>query len=216
MKKPTKLIAAKRIAATRNAATCKPLAAAPMWLVLAAVALIAILASVLIYALSGGGKRDTFFASPPPAKIVFLYMDGCGWCEKFKPQWSEFAASPALRATGVVAVSYERKDPAASAFGAVEGYPTVLLVAEGKPPVKFQGDRTPEGLFAFLAEHGYSAKGVEGVEGYYEEPQSELGGIHHTVSSTKQAQDEKVRGQQASIQANAGGDLKSTSASTSH
>ena len=193
---------------------CKPLSAAPKWLIISAFALLAVLAAVLLYrwyavSHSAAGHRahiDTF-DSLPPAQIVFLHMDGCGWCDKFKPSWAEFTSQygPSLSSAGVTAVSYERKDPAAASFGQVDGYPTVLFVVDKKRPVKFEGDRTPEGLIAFVRENGYVV-----VEGY-DEPKSELGGIHSVVSSTKQAQDGTMDGQKKAIKQGAGGNLPSTS-----
>lgn len=208
----------RRSASANSGKKCKPLASAPSWLVVCAIVLLALLAIVLVYrwyvtiaapavvagtaGVAGVPGRDTFF-SQPPAQLVFLYMDGCGWCEKFKPHWdafvSEYGAS--LSAAGVTTGSYERKDPKAAAFGQVDGYPTVLLAVQGKPPIKFQGDRTPDGLIAFVRDNGYQI-----AEGFVE-PQTMLGGMHKVVSSTKASQDGKTAGQQKKIQSGAGAKL---------
>jgi thiol-disulfide isomerase/thioredoxin len=211
-----------RKASAKNAtAKCKPLSAAPKWLVISAIVLLAVLAVVLAYRWWFASsvrpqqqRRDTFYAeAKPPAQLVFLYMDGCGWCDKFKPHWEAFVAEygATLADAGVTTASFERKDPASAAFGQVDGYPTVLFAAEDKAPVKFQGDRTPEGLIAFVRENGYASSSSAAVhENYYEEPKTELGDIHDTVKTTKDSNDGKVGDQAKGIQQGAGGNLKAT------
>jgi hypothetical protein len=97
------------------------------------------------------------------SKIVFMYMTGCGWCEKMRPHWDSFKTTNAdrLRALGVTAAAYERSDPAAAALKEhVDGYPTVLFVAsDGKTVTKFEGERTPEGLLAFVEKNAATREG---------------------------------------------------------
>jgi hypothetical protein len=100
-------------------------------------------------------------ASAPSATLVFLYMNGCGWCEKFKPEWDRFSSTygPSLAANGVALVSYERSDAGAKQYdNYVQGYPTVLLAKSDGNVTVFQGDRTPQGLAEFLKQNGYTLK----------------------------------------------------------
>jgi thiol-disulfide isomerase/thioredoxin len=174
-------------ARTSSGKQCGPLSAAPKWLVVGAFLLIAALLCALAYSFAKPQMqmRNERFQQPD-AKLIFLYMNGCGWCDKFKPQWDAFVKSygAPLAASGLTLASYERSDPAAAAFkSTVDGYPTVLLVTGDGSVVKFSGERTPAGLAAFLSANGYSVN-----EGY-EEPHSEFGGIGNIVSATKAMHD---------------------------
>lgn len=106
-----------------------------------------------------GDEEEEGFSSSEKkkAKLVFLYMNGCGWCEKFSPHWDSFVGTygDRLAKVGVSVASYERSDPAAKAYSAdVQGYPTILLVKDADV-VLFKGERTPQGLVTFLQENGF-------------------------------------------------------------
>ena len=85
--------------------------------------------------------------------IVFMHMKGCGWCERFQPEWDAFVAQhrASLAARGVAVVDYERSDERAKKYSAhVSGYPTVLSVDASTGAVKvFEGERTVAGLVDF-------------------------------------------------------------------
>ncbi len=101
-------------------------------------------------------------AAAPRAKLVFLHMNGCGWCVKFRPTWDDLLKrdGPALARAGLELVDYEASSAGARMYQElVQGYPTVLLDKSGKSPVVFEGDRTRDALLQFAASHGYAAKG---------------------------------------------------------
>lgn len=79
--------------------------------------------------------------------VVYLYMNGCGWCERFHPVWQDFAS----RYQGPLQLrKIEASDPEAARYD-VAGYPTVLLVRSDGSTAKFSGDRTVENLMQFAA-----------------------------------------------------------------
>jgi thiol-disulfide isomerase/thioredoxin len=146
---------------------------APRWMTILAFSLVALLAAALIFQFllrpaSGAVARpigmaerfDELKPKTPDTEFVFLYMDGCGWCDRFKPTWKEFVATyeRALRDKGVRLLAFESKDPNAETYKPVKGYPTLLLVK--KDTVVFEGDRTVAGLTAFLNANGIRV-GVE-------------------------------------------------------
>jgi thiol-disulfide isomerase/thioredoxin len=91
----------------------------------------------------GGGKRAT---------LVFLYMNGCGWCERFNPTWDEFKTK---HEGHVDMVKIERGDPTSKKYAEyVSGYPTILLVTSDEKVLKFSGERTIQGLEEFLTNNG--------------------------------------------------------------
>ena len=175
----------------RTLGKCGKPSSAPQWLIVIALALIASLVLLLVYRFST--RRNTigepfYSGKQADAKLVFLHMRGCGWCDKFKPTWDEFERSygSPLAASGVTIASYERSDPAAAAYkSSVNGYPTVLLVTEGGAVVtKFEGERTSAGLVAFLKANGLGyALGKGGKEGYHE-PQTGVDKISSMIGST--------------------------------
>lgn len=107
---------------------------------------------------------EGFVSARAQAELVFLHMDGCGWCVRFMPQWQAFASmyGEQLEGLGVAVVDYESRSPEAAKYKAhVTGYPTVLYV-RGSTVVRFEGERTPQGLVAFLAQQGVRVR--EGFE----------------------------------------------------
>lgn len=160
-------------------ASCGLKSEAPKWLLYAAFAILAVLAGVLVFAyltrptsvIIPKAVQEGFFSSKgddeskvpsKSGKLVFLHMKGCGWCDRFKPHWEAFEKQykDEYAKKGLQILDYERSDPDSKPYeDHVGGYPTVLLVTETKggkeEVVKFEGERTPEGLVAFLKEHGY-------------------------------------------------------------
>jgi thiol-disulfide isomerase/thioredoxin len=94
------------------------------------------------------------FSQAPQSTLVFIHMDGCGWCDRFKPTWEELEkkhGATTLKAAGVSLASHERKEPGAKAYDAhVSGYPTILLDKGGGDVKVFDGERTVEALLKFV------------------------------------------------------------------
>lgn len=141
-------------------------------MIYAAFVILALLALTLVYvyflrpAVMAPAAGERF--QPPPARerfaeqarLVYVYMDGCGWCERFTPVWASFVDEygERLALAGVAAERVEAADPRAEGLG-VASFPTVLLVAPGRPAAKFEGERTVAGLADFCAEHGALPEG---------------------------------------------------------
>jgi thiol-disulfide isomerase/thioredoxin len=136
--------------------------------VLLAAAVVIALVLILLY-VSLSRRREAF--EQPWSTLVFLHMDGCGWCERFKPVWKDFVATygGALTAAHVRAVDVEAASPEMAQYREhVAGYPTILFADGDSNVVKFSGDRTKAGLVAFLREQGVSLK-----EGFLGQPAGE-------------------------------------------
>ena len=185
--------------------------AAPRWMVVVAFLVVVLLAVTLMVRLlrpgrpRGGGAQP--FGEPfeegPRARLVYVYMDGCGWCLRFDPEWQKFARERRadMKRAGVQAERVESQSAEAAALprGLVTGYPTVLLLpAGGKPPVVFQGERTPAGLAAFLSSHGlpldpakregFTYKRIDSTPGYVKESNQSTasGGVSPSVAQSAQ------------------------------
>jgi len=83
-----------------------------------------------------------------PATLTYYYMENCGHCKRFAPEWDTFVQNY----TGQVKL---RKVEMNEAGGDLEkyninGFPTILAVDENGDKKEYDGPRTSEGLTKFL------------------------------------------------------------------
>ena len=83
-----------------------------------------------------------------PATLTYYYMENCGHCKRFAPEWDTFVQNY----TGQVKL---RKVEMNEAGGDLEkyninGFPTILAVDENGDKKDYDGPRTSEGLTNFL------------------------------------------------------------------
>ena len=83
-----------------------------------------------------------------PATLTYYYMENCGHCKRFAPEWDTFVQNY----TGHVKL---RKVEMNEAGGDLEkyninGFPTILAVDENGDKKDYDGPRTSEGLTKFL------------------------------------------------------------------
>lgn len=85
-------------------------------------------------------------------ELVYLYMNGCGHCKKFTPEFDKFASN--YKGPCKV-IKLERGESGAKKYlekNNVEGFPTVLLIKQSET-IEFEGERTEEGLLKFMEEN---------------------------------------------------------------
>lgn len=75
-------------------------------------------------------------------KVIFFYMNGCGWCEKFKPEWEKFKK---MVGSNVVTEEIEASKMTPEQQKKVRGFPTIMIVKNGKE-TEYDGDRTAADL----------------------------------------------------------------------
>lgn len=92
--------------------------------------------------------------------VIAFFMDGCGHCTKFKPEWENFSSQAASQHWGnkVCIADMSGDDPDVSARFNVRAFPTVLLFKNGNigpngNPQEFNGPRTVDGLNEFVKQH---------------------------------------------------------------
>jgi thiol-disulfide isomerase/thioredoxin len=78
--------------------------------------------------------------------VTFFYMNGCGWCEKFKPEWEKFKK---VAGPNVIVKEVEAEQMTAEQQNKIRGFPTLILSKGGKD-VEYDGDRTAKDLLAHL------------------------------------------------------------------
>lgn len=194
--------------------------AAPSWLVWGAVLVVATLAFILAWMLIRRYIRpstEAFAETKPSDKVVFLYMNGCGWCTKFEPTWEEFSSKAAPK-LGVETFKFERAEDGAKQYMShVEGFPTILFVngTTGHVTV-FEGERTIEGLTAFVKKESTQVPPADADNADkattepFDEP-TEFGKIFNSVAASKSSVDDGTAHLDKKIRDNAGGKVESTS-----
>ena len=220
--------------ASGTSAACKPLSAAPKWQVVAAIVIVAFLVVALIYfgmkrasangSGSGGAEGFAEDDSPVVRKLVYLRMNGCGWCDRFTPTWNDMQSKHAKdlkKDMGVQMASFEREDAGAAPYkDFVKGFPCILYVDEDVKgavlrSARFEGDRTVELILAFvqeqvaLSEAAEKKNKVTKKEGFED---TEFGVIISGVKKAKKEADGHTTDLQQDMTENAGTDVAATSA----
>ena len=77
-------------------------------------------------------EGNTNMNSNMNGRIVYYYMNGCGHCDKFMPEWKKATAS---NKTDIKMVDYESSTPEGSKLAkehGVTGFPSVMLLSNTK------------------------------------------------------------------------------------
>lgn len=78
------------------------------------------LSTIIGYILFKNRKSETF---QEKTKLIYMYMNGCGWCNKFNPTWDKLK----LIKMNIALEKIERRDKPKKYNDYVRGYPTILL-----------------------------------------------------------------------------------------
>jgi thioredoxin-like negative regulator of GroEL len=83
-----------------------------------------------------------------PATLTYYYMENCGHCKRFNPEWDTFVQNY----TGPVRLRKVEMNEAGSDLEKynINGFPTVIAVDENGDKKDYDGPRTSEGLTNFL------------------------------------------------------------------
>jgi thioredoxin-like negative regulator of GroEL len=102
-------------------------------------------AILLLVALFGTwmySHRTEMFSSP--VVVEFYYMNGCGWCEKFMPEWEKYQAQ--ATAAGIQCKKIEAQDAGDNLTKYnIHGFPTVIIIRDGQA-TEYDGERTADAL----------------------------------------------------------------------
>jgi len=85
-----------------------------------------------------------------PKELVYFHMNGCGHCKRFSPVWQEFSDNY----KGDLKLKKLERNEAGDLLQKyeIQGFPTILLIDEQGNKKEFQGDRTIQGLEAFISQ----------------------------------------------------------------
>ena len=111
--------------------------------------LVIILVAIVLFSLYYGCKtQKEGFSSGK--EFVLVYMNGCSHCDKLKPDW-ELASKENKSGIKMRAVEMSEGDgPELCKKFNINGFPTMLLLNNGKKIADFDGERSKNGLLKFL------------------------------------------------------------------
>jgi len=93
-------------------------------------------------------KTHVFENFGNPASCTYYYMERCGHCKRFSPEWDNFVQSY----TGPVTLRKVEMNEAGKDLEKynIRGFPTILIVDENGEFKDYDGPRTSEALTKFL------------------------------------------------------------------
>tara|TARA_B100001059_G_scaffold233967_1_gene275251 strand:+ start:636 stop:1031 length:396 start_codon:yes stop_codon:yes gene_type:complete len=86
-----------------------------------------------------------------PASCTYYYMNNCGHCTRFTPEWDEFVKTY----TGPVKLKKVEASEAGNDLKKynIQGFPTVLFLDDDGNSKIYEGPRTSQGLNKFISEN---------------------------------------------------------------
>ena len=82
-------------------------------------------------------------------KLMYFYMDGCVFCDKFTPTWNKLIKeNNKNKKVNMVKINGPNNLTTATKYGVVS-YPTIILLKDNKP-YKYDGDRSLDDLLDFI------------------------------------------------------------------
>jgi len=84
-----------------------------------------------------------------PTSCTYYYMENCGHCKRFSPEWDKFESSY----EGPVQLRKLEMNEAGDDLQKykIKGFPTVLFLDENGQSKEYDGPRTSDGLMQFLS-----------------------------------------------------------------
>ena len=139
---------------SKKAATMGTCGRAPRWMAYIAIVVLLGVLVALLYQWFVTRKVREMFDESAPYRMIYVHMQGCGHCERFKPTWDEFVKTRGteLRLKGVSVEDFDRASPEWAAMKLdVSGFPTVLMVetSSKKSIATFDKDRTADNLYSW-------------------------------------------------------------------
>ena len=86
-----------------------------------------------------------------PASCTYYYMNNCGHCTRFTPEWDQFVKTY----TGPVKLKKVEASEAGNDLKKynIQGFPTVLFLDDDGNSKIYEGPRTSQGLNKFISEN---------------------------------------------------------------
>lgn len=94
-------------------------------------------------------RKNTLFENfGNPSSCIYYYMEQCGHCKRFSPEWDNFVQTY----TGPVTLQKIEMNEAGGDLEKynIRGFPTILIIDENGETKEYDGPRTSEALTKFL------------------------------------------------------------------
>ena len=112
----------------------------------------AVLLAVMFGAIFNGAQSTTEGLSNQK-EFVLVHMNGCGHCKTLMPEWKS-AVKDNKTGISMRAVEMNEGDgPELCKKHNITGFPTMLLLENGKKVADYNGERNKDGLLKFLQGH---------------------------------------------------------------
>ena len=83
--------------------------------------------------------------------LIYFYAEWCGFCKRFLPTWEELETSNERDDINIVKFSCVTHKDKYDKINIISGYPTIILYKpDTKTAIKFEGDRSKQGLASFI------------------------------------------------------------------
>lgn len=103
-------------------------------------------------------------------KLLLFYMDGCGWCEKFKPIWNELQNKTSYEfyqcESNDLDNSKEAKEIQTEYGHEITGFPTIFIQINNIYH-KYDGDRTYDNIIEFINKYKDNNNKNDNISLYY-------------------------------------------------
>lgn len=108
---------------------------------------VVLLVLVGVYFLMGGSLIEKF-TGEDKTKVTYYFLPGCGWCQKFMPEWEKF--ENLAKKDGIVTEKVNAQENADEVTKkGITAFPTVHVAKGGSKPAEYTGERTAEDLLKF-------------------------------------------------------------------
>ncbi len=112
--------------------------------------------SLLVIILFMVRMNEGFQSSPddimknPNKVFVLFYADWCGHCKTLKPIWNKVEAKYSDKMTSIDLGSENKKSEAVKKHFGIDGFPTMIVVENGKAIATYEGGRTEEEITNYV------------------------------------------------------------------
>jgi len=89
--------------------------------------------------------------------LLGVFSDGCGHCQQMKPQWEQLKERMCDKknTAGLIELDSRVVPNIDNELikQKINGYPTILIIKNGKPLQEYNGDRSTDNMYRFCKQH---------------------------------------------------------------
>ena len=97
-------------------------------------------------------KQMEAFKGKKGMTCLLVYSNNCTWCKKMMPEWKKFKKTCKNKNIKIKDVEAKKNPELVKNLG-IKGFPTILMLKDGKPISTYKGERTSKGFHNFVSKH---------------------------------------------------------------